>query len=120
MKKKLVCELNGFKFLLDIIEKQLEYQNNCNIQKRTPLPISIKQAYTDGILSYSTVAKTMRQLLVCGYLSRPERGEYYVEKSTKDIVSSKRLEIRAKEIGKLMLLGATPITKDYNHRNIRE
>lgn len=63
-------------------------------------------------------AKMVRQLLLCGYLARSERGVYTVLHKIPDDLSCKKLERQARQVLEdRRKNGTPPISKDYNYKN---
>lgn len=69
-------------------------------------------------LNYVTTTKMVRQLLLCGYLARPERWVYTVLHKIPEDLSCKKLERQARQVLEdRRKNGTPPISEDYNYKN---
>lgn len=70
------------------------------------------------LLTPNTIYKTLRALLLCGYLSRPYRKTYFVINRIPEDLTCKELERQARQVleGRRKN-GTPPISEDYNYKN---
>lgn len=79
---------------------------------------NLSELHSCWSLNYITTTKMVRQLLLCGYLARSERGVYTVLHKIPDDLSCKKLERQARQVLEdRRKNGTPPISKDYNYKN---